>query len=169
MATSQLGNIKNKPVCVFGVSTIPQAQNSDLTKGQLTYQNGALGLTIVPITAQPAASEVRIIEHDSKNNPGSLGGKSVDTYKTHCIAVIKLDGIISIGGKGRASTITTGRGEKLDDPPNSTTPTAGEVDAIRDFNKFYLFDYLGHTDEYLNANKVTTDGADGDEIVVAFK
>ena len=161
MAQSHLGEIKNKPICAYGVKATPQAANTILTKGSFVYQDVALGAKVVPIVSQPRASEIGIIENDSTNNPGILGAKSVEIYKTHCIAVIVLDGTIPIGGKGKASTVTAGRGEKLDEPVDLAEQIA--------HTKNYLFDYLGHADEYLNANKQVTAGADGDEIVVAIK
>lgn len=176
MAQSHLGNIKNKPVCFFGAKSIPQATNTDLTKGQVVFQDAALGVKVVPTSSQPSASKIGVIENDSKNNPGALGAKSVEVYKHLCIAVVKLDGTLAIDGKVRASTTTAGRVIELADVADavlnasfSNTEVQAEIDLIRDFSKFYLADYLGHTDEYLNANKQNTAGADGDEIVIGFK
>ena len=176
MAQSHLGNIKNKFVCSYGVKATPQAANTALTKGQLVYLDEPNGIKVVPITSQPPASKVGVIENASDNNPGTLGAKSVEVYKYACIAVIKLDGTMPVGGKGRASTTTAGRGEKIDDPANSAlnatfsdTEVEAELNTLRDFNKFYLFDFLGKADEYMNANKQDTAGADGDEIVIGFK
>ena len=161
MAQSNLGNIKNKPVAAFGVKVVPQAANTSLTKGQLVYQDGALGLKVVPISSQPAASRIGMIENDSNNNPGSLGNKAPEVYKHHTIAVVKLQGTMSIGGKFRASTTTAGMVSEIADPTDLATTTA--------FVIAYLGDYLGHVDEYLDVNKQITAGADGDEIVVAFR
>ena len=175
MAQSYLGEIKNKPVCAYGAKSIPQAA-VDLTKGSLVYQDAALGAKVVPIASQPPASEVGVIENDSKNATGSLGDKAVEVYKHLCIAVVKLDGTLAIGGKVRASTTTAGRVIELADVADavlngtfSNTEAQAEIDLVRDFSKFYLADYLGHPNEYLDATKQITAGADGEEVVIGFK
>jgi len=176
MAQSYLGEIKNKPICAYGAISTPQAAAVDLTKGNLVYQDAALGAKVVPTASPPAASRIGVIENDSKNATGVLGDKSVEIYKHGAIAVIKLQGNMTIGGKGKSSTTTAGSGAELADPADSAlnatfsdTEVEAELDAQRDFNKFYLFDYLGHPDEYLNATKQVTAAIDGEEIVVAFK
>lgn len=176
MAQSYLGQIKNKPICSYGSISGPQAGTTSLTKGLLVYQDGANGVKIVPTSSPPPASAIRVIENPSVNNPGNLGDKAVEMFKSGCVAVIKLQGNMSIGGKGKASTTTAGSGAELADPADSAlnatfddTEAEAELDAQRDFNRNYLFDYLGHPEEYIDANKAVTAATDGQEIVVAFK
>jgi len=159
MAQSYLGEIKNKPICSYGVQVSVQGVEN-ITKGMLVYIGKVNGVSVAPDTGNIEASRIGMVEIDSDNSQGSLGDKSLEVYKAHCIGVIKLDGTIKVGEIGRASTNIAGHGQEL------LLPT--DLPEQLEYTKHALFRYLAHPDEYINAKKQPTDGGNNDEIVVEF-
>lgn len=170
--TQYLGNILQKSgQAVDGAVKA----NVKLTAGMAVYDDGTNGFAVVPTSGQPPASQVRFVEVEADNTGGAKGDKIVETFKQGNIMVVLAEGNVPIGSKLRCSTNTAGSLAALADPANATlaaTFSASAVkallDGLRDVMKYYVADYLGHTDEF-RTGKAPTAATDGQEIAVYLK
>lgn len=139
------------------------ADNVVITKGTLVYQDGTNGLKVVPTTGiRGELCRFAVQGADNTITGHTKGLFSVETVKKGARVVGKCEGAIPVGIRVRASVNTAGSFGVLAVPANSTTPTAGEVDAVRNYDEFGIGYYVGHPGEGDQIGSEPTDGADGD-------
>jgi len=145
-----LGTIINRDRIINDPIVFFQALDTDLLGGRLIYQDGNLGLKVVPITGINA-SRIRIIAFDSINNPGAKGLVRLDTFKKSARAVVEIAdaGGIPVNSNFTWSATKAGCIEELD---------VADVN----FNAKNLGIYLGHLGETTGINNPPTDGVDGE-------
>lgn len=164
---ASLGDIQNKPF-LTDRQVNKVAAGVNLTAGMVVYQDGANGLKPVPVSGIPAP-RCRFLEKPANNTSGALGAISAETFKKGAITVCKCDGAITVGGRVRASTVTSGRVAQVDDPP-AAPATYGQTEAekLRAYVLYGLGTYLGKPLQGKEIGNEPTDAADGDDVVIAW-
>lgn len=140
------------------------AASTNIPNGRLCYQDGSNGLKLAPTDGSKAASLLRFVSVGADNSSGSKGDKKVESWKTRARVIGKCDGAIVVGTYAKTSNTSAhgGQFKQWTKPSNATSPTAGEVDAVRDAEQEKVARYLGHIDEGIETGNLPTDAADED-------
>lgn len=153
MTGTPVGTIINRHKVPFDPIVFHQAQNSTLLGGNLVYQDAANGLKVVPVTPIDA-SRIMVIAFDSLNNPGVLGIKRLDCYKSGSRVILKGDAtIIPVNSNFQSSSTIEGTIQAL---------LADDAD----FTKKNLGVYRGHENEIPGTNLPPTNSAANEDNLV---
>ncbi len=128
------------------------ASANNLTSGSFVYQNGANGITVVPITSIPEAGRIRFLPVGVDNSAGSIGDFEVETIKHGARVVAKCDGAIVVGDKIVASGTTAGRCA-------ARAATAATIEVV-------IGTYMGHVGELEGTANEPTNAADAELCVI---
>ena len=125
----------------------------------LVYEDGANGWKNAPIDGSIHADEL-YWNPTELISTAVLGGVIGTFYGEGARVIGVADTAIVVDQKCKASTNVAQALEPNADPANSTTPTSGEVDAIRDWIRDTVAIYKGHALEVNRVDAVATNAVD---------
>lgn len=165
------GTVLNKNE-VKDIQSGPVAASTTLGIG-LVYKDGANGWKQAPTDGSVYADRLYWNEKSLDNSSGSLGGKSGTFYGEGARVVGKADGAITVDAKCKASTTSAHGGQFIvnSTPADATTtPTAAQLNAVKNWVRHTIAIYKGHALELNRIGSTTaslpTDAVDEDTNVV---
>lgn len=157
-----LGTVLNQND-VQDIKSGPVAVSITLGVG-LVYEDGANGWKQAPTDGTIHADEL-YWNPRSLTSTATLGGVTGTFYGEGARVIGQADGAITVDQYCEASTSSSHGGQliALADPSGAaTTPTAANVDAIRNWQRDKVAIYKGHANEVNNVGVVATNAADED-------
>src|SRR3990167_10877376 len=137
--------------------TGPVAVSITLAIG-LVYQDGANGWKNAPVDGTIHGKQ--LFWNDKALVSTATIGEIVGTFYGEGTKVIgKSDGVITVDAWCKASTSFANGFIILADPANAITPTAAEVDAIRNWQRAKIAIYKGHSLEVIGNTTLPTSSA----------
>lgn len=159
---AKLGEVLNKEIAEKYSQVWDVAAETKIADGDLVYLDNTLGAKKAPTDGTVHAKRIWFcsVGADNSATGTAKGDKKITVYKKGARVVGKAQGTITEHAFCRASQTTAGTFQSLAVPGNSTTPTAAEVDAIRNFVRDLLATFVGKPLEGVERGKDPADVTD---------